>query len=301
MHTIYISGATIVDGSGCSPYRGELLLQGTKIAAAGPRVEAPSEAEHIDAAGLYAAPGFIDAHSHLDLAPFLERGPELTLYQGISTAVVGQCGFSPAPMPPERQAGWERYSIIAASSTVPSWRYFADYLTALKQSGSAINLQPFVGHGTLRYAVKGDDPSSATADERRRMTALLEEAVSDRRLTRALAYVIRADAPEEESFFDALIDIGFETHSKEIRTFGDGTKKADWDVGMSLDAVSLAPHVDTIVLSTGDGDFARLCRYLKHEGVRVEVMAFGESTADVLVEAAHDFTDLSEDTDRYLL
>ena len=131
--------------------------------------------------------------------------------------------------------------------------------------------------------------------------ALLEEAVSDRRLTRALAYVIRADADDEESFFDALIDIGFETHSKEIRTFGDGTKKADWDVGMSLDAVSLAPHVDTIVLSTGDGDFARLCRYLKHEGVRVEVMAFGESTADVLIEAAHDFTDLSENTDRYLL
>ncbi len=131
--------------------------------------------------------------------------------------------------------------------------------------------------------------------------ALLEEAVSDRKLTRALAYVIRADAPEEESFFDALVDIGFETHSKEIRTFGDGTKKADWDVGMSLDAVSLAPHVDTIVLSTGDGDFARLCRYLKHEGVRVEVMAFGESTADVLVEAAHDFTDLSDDTDRFLL
>ena len=131
--------------------------------------------------------------------------------------------------------------------------------------------------------------------------ALLEEAVADRRLTRALAYVIEADAPEEESFFDALVDIGFETHSKEIRTFGDGTKKADWDVGMSLDAVSLAPHVDTIVLSTGDGDFARLCRYLKHEGVRVEVMAFGESTADVLIEAAHDFTDLSSDTDRFLL
>lgn len=131
--------------------------------------------------------------------------------------------------------------------------------------------------------------------------ALLDEAVSDRQLSRALAYVIEADAPDEESFFDALIDIGFEIHSKEIRTFQDGTKKADWDVGMSLDAVSLAPHVDTIVLNTGDGDFARLCRYLKHEGVRVEVMAFGESTADALIDAAHEFTDLSEDTDRFLL
>jgi uncharacterized LabA/DUF88 family protein len=131
--------------------------------------------------------------------------------------------------------------------------------------------------------------------------ALLEAAVADRTLTRALAYVVRADAPEEESFFEALVDIGFETRIKEIRTFQDGSKKADWDVGMSLDAVSLAPHVDTAVLCTGDGDFARLCRYLEHEGVRVETICFGESTADDLVEACRDFTDMSADTDRFLL
>jgi uncharacterized LabA/DUF88 family protein len=131
--------------------------------------------------------------------------------------------------------------------------------------------------------------------------ALLEDAVAERTLTRALAYVIKADAPEEESFFEALLDIGFETRIKAIRTFQDGSKKADWDVGMSLDAVSLAPHVDTVVLCTGDGDFARLCRYLEHEGVRVEVMGFGESTAEDLVEAAREFTDLSADTNRFLL
>lgn len=131
--------------------------------------------------------------------------------------------------------------------------------------------------------------------------ALLEEGVADRTLTRALAYVIKADSPEEESFFDALEDIGFETRIKAIRTFQDGSKKADWDVGMSLDAVSLAPHVDTVVLCTGDGDFARLCRYLEHEGVRVEAMGFRESTAEDLIEAVRDFTDLSADTDRFLL
>jgi uncharacterized LabA/DUF88 family protein len=130
---------------------------------------------------------------------------------------------------------------------------------------------------------------------------LLEDAVDGRQLTRALAYVVKADSPEEESFFEALVDIGFETHIKEIRTFQDGSKKADWDVGMSLDAVSLAPHVDTVVLCTGDGDFARLCRYLKHEGVRVEVMCFRESTAEDLIDAAHEFTDLSENTDEFLL
>ena len=131
--------------------------------------------------------------------------------------------------------------------------------------------------------------------------SLLEAAVDGRQLTRAIAYVIRADAPEEESFFDALENIGFETRIKEIRTFGDGSKKADWDVGMSLDAVSLAPHVDTVVLCTGDGDFARLCSHLRHEGVRTEIIAFDESTAEELVDAAESFEDMSADTDRFLL
>ena len=132
-------------------------------------------------------------------------------------------------------------------------------------------------------------------------SALLEEAVSGRELTRAIAYVIRADAPEEESFFEALVDIGFETQIKDIKTFADGSKKADWDVGMVLDAVTLANHVDTVVLCTGDGDFTRLCRHLKHEGVRVEAFCFEESTAEELIEAVDDFVDMSEDTDRFLL
>ena len=132
-------------------------------------------------------------------------------------------------------------------------------------------------------------------------TALLEEAVRDRALVRALAYVIRADSPDEERFFEALRDIGFETRIKDIKTFADGTKKADWDVGMSLDAITLASHVDAVVLCTGDGDFARLCSHLRHEGVRVEVMAFGNSAAEELIEAADEFIDLSEDEDTFLL
>jgi len=131
--------------------------------------------------------------------------------------------------------------------------------------------------------------------------ALLDAAVDGRQLTRAIAYVIRADSPEEESFFEALVDIGYETRIKEIKTFGDGTQKADWDVGMSLDAVTLANHVDTVVLCTGDGDFSRLCSHLRHEGVRIEVIAFQESTADELVDAADHTTDMSDDTDRFLL
>jgi uncharacterized LabA/DUF88 family protein len=132
-------------------------------------------------------------------------------------------------------------------------------------------------------------------------SSLLEEGVAGRELTRAIAYVIRADSPDEERFFEALVDIGFETKIKDIKTFGDGSKKADWDVGMSLDAVTLAPHVDAVVLCTGDGDFSRLCSHLRHEGVRAEVMAFEQSTAEELVAAADSFTDMAEREDTFLL
>ena len=132
-------------------------------------------------------------------------------------------------------------------------------------------------------------------------SALLEKSVQDRELTRAIAYVIQADSPEEERFFEALADIGFETKIKALKTFGDGSKKADWDVGMSLDAVTLANHVDTVILCTGDGDFSRLCSHLRHEGVRTEVVSFEESTSEELIEAADSFVDMSERPDTYLL
>ena len=161
-------------------------------------------------------------------------------------------------------------------------------------------------HPTQRVAVLADSQNlyhSAQSFYSRNIdyAALLNAAVSDRELTRAIAYVIRADSPEEESFFEALVDIGFETKIKKIKTFGDGTKKADWDVGMSLDAVTLANHVDVVVLCTGDGDFSRLCSHLRHEGVKVEVMAFGASTAEELIDATDEFTDLSDDEERFLL
>ena len=132
-------------------------------------------------------------------------------------------------------------------------------------------------------------------------TALLDAAVDGRELVRAIAYVVRADNEDEETFFEALEEIGFEPKIKPIKTFGDGSKKADWDVGLSLDAVTLADHVDAVVLCTGDGDFARLCSHLRHEGVRPEVCAFGESTAEELVDAADSFTDLSETEEQFLL
>jgi uncharacterized LabA/DUF88 family protein len=129
---------------------------------------------------------------------------------------------------------------------------------------------------------------------------LLSEIKGPRQLTQATAYVVRGNSPGEDSFFDALRRIGFETRIKDIREFPDGKKKADWDIGICRDAVSVADDVDTIALCSGDGDFTPLVRHLQHKGVRVEVVAFEKATSEELREAADDFLDIEKNPDRLL-
>src|SRR3989344_4978159 len=84
---------------------------------------------------------------------------------------------------------------------------------------------------------------------------VVDEVVAGRQLIRAIAYVIKTESGDEKNFFDALQKAGIETKVKDLQIFADGAKKADWDVGLAIDAVKLAPKLDTIVLATGDGDF----------------------------------------------
>lgn len=131
---------------------------------------------------------------------------------------------------------------------------------------------------------------------------ILKEAVKGRCLIRALAYVIRADIKEESTFFEALDKIGYEVKSKDLQTFFGGHKKGDWDIGIAMDAIELAPKLDTIVLVSGDGDFIQLLQHLKRAvGCRVEVLSFGKSSSTKLKEEADSFTDLDKNTSRYLI
>jgi len=130
---------------------------------------------------------------------------------------------------------------------------------------------------------------------------IVETAVADRQLVRAIAYVVRAGVPEEQAFFDALIKLGIETKEREVQVFLGGAKKADWDVGMVVDAIRLSPKLDVVVLVSGDGDFIPLVEYLQNMGVQTEVMAFRETSSSKLVEEVDDFIDLSKDQGRYLI
>lgn len=132
--------------------------------------------------------------------------------------------------------------------------------------------------------------------------AILQEAVKNRTLIRALAYVIRTEDINKEKFFDALNHIGFEVRAKDLQIFYGGAKKGDWDIGIAMDCIELAPRLDTIVLVSGDGDFVPLIEHLKRAlGCRVEVVAFGKSASAKSVEAADDFLDLDKNTKRYLI
>jgi len=130
--------------------------------------------------------------------------------------------------------------------------------------------------------------------------SLLNDAIANRFLIRAIAYVIKADVKDESQFYDALERMGFEVKTKDIQVFYDGTKKGDWDVGIAMDIMRLAPKLDVIVLVSGDGDFTELVEHSKSLGCRVEIIAFGKSTSHKLIEAADFFTDIDREK-RYLL
>ena len=124
---------------------------------------------------------------------------------------------------------------------------------------------------------------------------VLKESVAGRKLIRATAYVIKTESEEETPFFEALSQQGFEVKMKDLQIFAGGAKKADWDVGISMDAIKLAGKVDVIVIVSGDGDYLPLMAYLQNTtGCLVEIAGFRQTTSSKLIEEADDFLNLSE-------
>jgi len=130
---------------------------------------------------------------------------------------------------------------------------------------------------------------------------VLKEGVAGRKFIRSFAYVVRTKTGEEKPFFDALTKLGIETRVRDLQEFYGGAKKADWDVGIVIDAIRTAQALDVIVLCSGDGDFIPLVDYLKNQGKRVEVLAFGKTTSLKLKETADEFIDLDLEPDKFLL
>lgn len=131
---------------------------------------------------------------------------------------------------------------------------------------------------------------------------IVKEATAGRKLIRAIAYVVSTESKDEQPFFDALYNLGIETKERPLQIFYGGDKKADWDVGLTVDAIRLSSSLDAVVLVSGDGDYLPLVEYLKYnQGKQVEVLAFGQTTSARLKEAVDDFLDLGEDKGKFLI
>ncbi len=174
MLDIVLEGGTLYDGSGAAPFVADIGLGDGKIREIGDLSEAAA-AERLPVQGLAVAPGFIDLHTHSDFTLLVNGRAESQVHQGVTTEVVGQCGFSCAPVTCD--AAIERLGIGYVEGCVDlGWRSFGDYLERLEATPLGVNVAACVGHGTIHRAVLGDVRRAPTPEEVDRMAALADDA-----------------------------------------------------------------------------------------------------------------------------
>ena len=189
MHDLLIRGATVVDGLGHDPVRADVAIAAGRIAAVG-HVGAREAARCIDADGLTLAPGIVDLHTHYDAQITWDRTLSPSPALGVTTVVMGNCGFGIVPAPPER-----REQIIKNLSVVEGmdldalrigihWDFetFGDYMASLRRIGPYPNVAVLAGHSVIRTAVMGEAASErkeATPEELNRMRALVADAMAN--------------------------------------------------------------------------------------------------------------------------
>ena len=171
-HDILIRGGTLYDGSGAPGTPGDIAITGGTIAAIGPDL-ATTAAKVIDAAGLAVAPGFIDIKTHSDFTLPINPKAESKVRQGVTTEIIGHCGFSVAPALPGKVELLRDYLSPSAPWLPFRELSFPDYLDTFP--ATAVNAGMLVGHNTLRLMVMGMDDREPTPAELDAMIALLED------------------------------------------------------------------------------------------------------------------------------
>jgi N-acyl-D-amino-acid deacylase len=176
---LLIRGGVVHDGTGAPPVRADVAVTGGRISAIRARPGDLNAARTIEADGLVVAPGFIDMHSHADFTLPAYPGAVNSISQGVTTEVLGNCGYSPAPLAEDRdlRAGQRAAGLGLGPDLEWNWRSFDEFVHRLADSRPAVNTALLVGHGTLRLGVVGGDDRPATADELAVMHAHVAEAL----------------------------------------------------------------------------------------------------------------------------
>ncbi|RUM41840.1 MAG: NYN domain-containing protein [Desulfurobacterium sp.] len=165
---------------------------------------------------------------------------------------------------------------------------------------SHLSVAVFVDMQNIYYGAKN------TLKKKVDFQRLLELGVRGRKLYRAIAYLVNLDRVNQDSFIYVLKNLGYEVKLKEPKKFYSWDKieyKADWDMGIAIDAIAMAENgkIDVVVLMSGDGDFVDLINFLKAKGIKVEVISFRAITAKELIQAANEYIDLGEMGDYIVL
>lgn len=196
MKSLHFRAATVIDGSGNEAFTADVLVEGHRIAEVAPTIAAP-HADLIDCTGITLAPGFIDSHTHSDLQ--VVEGRKDKLRQGVTTEVIGNCGFSayPPAHPPEALRSFANG--ILCGDDRWGWKSSEEYLRAIADSSTA-NVVSLVGHGSLRIAVAGSKQGPLSESELLSMESLLNEAFAAGAagFSTGLMYAPGSSAPAEE-------------------------------------------------------------------------------------------------------
>jgi len=183
-----IAGGVVVDGTGAPGVRADVAVSGGRVVAVGAEAAGPA-ARTIDAEGMVVAPGFVDIHTHYDAQILWDPMLTISPWHGVTTAVMGSCGFGVAPTRPEHRDLVLRILERVEAMSFPAlkagigeewpFRTFPEYLDAVEARGTAINVAALIGHTPLRLAVMGEDAveRAARADEVEEMRATVVDAM----------------------------------------------------------------------------------------------------------------------------
>jgi len=213
---VWITGGTVIDGTGAPGRRADVLLEGGRIARiAAPGTPAPAGAEVVDAAGQVVAPGFIDVMSH-SVASLLHDPRSLgKVTQGVTTEIMGE-GWTPAPAVPGEPHGFPVHGLPGGderwAARSRTWTRFGDWLAAQEEVGAAVNFGSFLGGATVRMAARGHAQGESTPEELGRMCQVTREAMEDGAFGLATALIY---PPGSYAGTDELVAI-----CREVAAFG---------------------------------------------------------------------------------